>query len=98
MNTILFIIAATLFNIVTTVLIFLGFFILFFSFVRPLISEGYVIWGIPVVFVVAIVVSFFLYNGVIKLFLKKIDLNAYFIPILGVFDRKKKPTESKITP
>ncbi|GMO40181.1 MAG: hypothetical protein Ta2B_20020 [Termitinemataceae bacterium] len=84
----LFIGAATLFNIITTVLFFLLLFLLYFSFLRPFISSNYIIWGIPVIFILSILFSFFLYGRLIKIFFKKVDLNKYFDPLLGVFDRK----------
>ncbi|MDR2842446.1 MAG: leader peptide processing enzyme [Spirochaetaceae bacterium] len=89
-NTFLFLAAATLFNIITTVVFFMLLFVSFFTFVKPLIKDIFTIWGLPVIFILAILMSFFLYRILIKQFIKKVDLNKYFDPILGNFEKKEK--------
>jgi hypothetical protein len=87
-NTIIFILGATVFNILVTVI---SFFVLFFLYSRILASrlpgEAF-IWGSIFVFIGAIVLSFVVYQGLLKLLVKKIDINRYFDPI---FNRKKRP-------
>jgi predicted permease len=51
------------------------------------VSETAIGWGIPVIIIGAIVLSFFLYRFILKLIMKKIDLEKYFDPIFG---RRKK--------
>jgi hypothetical protein len=87
-NTILFIIAATGFNIVLTGLIFVLLFLFFFTVVRPFISDGYVVFGLPAVFIVSIFLSFVLYRTLLKRFMKKIDAEKVFDTS---FSFKKKP-------
>jgi hypothetical protein len=40
-------------------------------------------WGLPVMFFISIVASFFIYRWVIKLLIKKVAMEKYFDPIFG---------------
>jgi hypothetical protein len=87
-NTLLFILGATVFNILVTII---SFFVLFFLYSRVLASrlpDEAFIWGSIFVFIGAIVLSFVVYQGLLKLMIKKVDVNKYFEPI---FNRKKRP-------
>jgi hypothetical protein len=80
-NTLLFILAATIFNIVVTIA---GFFLLLLAFVKffaPLLPETASAWALPVIFIGAIVLSFVSYRLALKLLLKRIDLDKYFSPL-----------------
>ena len=85
-NTLLFILTATLFNIIVTLIAFLVLMLLYAKFIMPLLPEESQIWGFPVSFIAAIVISFFVYRFVLNLLLKKIQMEKYFDPIFG---RKK---------
>jgi hypothetical protein len=82
-NTLFFILGATLFNILMTVISFL---LLFYLYSRILVSrlpdEAFV-WGSIFVFIGAIVLSFFVYQALLKLLIKKVDIHKYFDPIFN---------------
>lgn len=86
-NTALFILGATLINMI---MIFLLFFILIFIasrlFPEPGQSTAQIIF--LVIFITSIAGSFFIYNQLIKWLTKKIDMEKYFHPIFR--PRKKK--------
>ncbi|GMO50344.1 MAG: hypothetical protein Ta2G_07790 [Termitinemataceae bacterium] len=85
----LFIAGATIVNIVITVVFFVILFLVYFSFVEPFVSESYVIWGIPIIFILAILLSFLVYGILIRTFFEKVDLRLYFDPLLGNFEPKE---------
>jgi hypothetical protein len=86
-NTLLFILAATAFNILVTIAAFLALLFLFTFIVMPRLPEpasGRVAgWAIPVIFIGAIAVSFAVYRLVLKLFMKKVNIEQHFDPIFG---------------
>jgi hypothetical protein len=87
-NTLWFILGATAFNILTTIICAVLLFVLYGQILRYFpVSEAAIGWGIPVIIIGAIVLSFFLYRFVLKLIIKKVDLEKYFDPIFG---RRKK--------
>jgi len=83
LNTFLFILGATLFNILVTVLSFLLFLIAYSRFVMPHLPEGAQAWSFPVIFIAAIAVSFVAYRAALKLLLGKIEIEKYFNPIFA---------------
>jgi amino acid transporter len=89
-NTWIFILCATVFNILLTVACFLLLFLLFFGVIVPRfnLAENVVTIGMIVVFVGAIAASFFIYKFVLSIISKKIDMEEYFDPL---FARKYKP-------
>jgi hypothetical protein len=80
-NTLLFILGATLFNILVTVAAFLLLLALYAKFLMPALPESAQAWAIPLLFIAAIVVSFVVYRFALNLLLKKIDMDRYFDPI-----------------
>jgi membrane protein implicated in regulation of membrane protease activity len=82
-NTLLFILGATVFNILVTVLCFILLLVVYAKFIMTHLPESGQSWGFPLLFIVAIVLSFLVYRLVLKLLLKKIDANKYFDPIFG---------------
>ena len=90
-NTFLFIILGTVFNIIITVLCFIVFLIIYSSALYPLLPQNSTAWVLPVIFVGSIVVSFFIYRLVIKIFVKKVDMDKHFYPIFG---QKRPPGKS----
>ena len=82
-NTTLFILGATLFTILVTVLSFLLLLVVYAKFIMRFLSEGIQAWSFPVIFIAAITVSFAVYHVVLKLILKKISMEKYFDPIFG---------------
>jgi hypothetical protein len=82
-NTLLFILGATLFNILVTVLCFGLLFFLYAKFIMSHLPEESRVWGFSLSFIAAIVASFIIYRFVLKLLLKKVDMEKYFDPIFG---------------
>jgi len=80
-NTILFVLGATLFNVLTT-LICLGLLIfIYIKFIYNLIPEQYAAWGFSIIFIASLAVSFIVYRNLLKYLMKKIDVEKYFDPI-----------------
>jgi hypothetical protein len=82
-NTLLFILGATLFNIITTVI---GFFILLQLYVKlilPHVPENGTGWGFALILIVALALSFIVYRVVLKVLIKKVDIEKYFDPLIG---------------
>ncbi|MDR1585837.1 MAG: leader peptide processing enzyme [Treponema sp.] len=82
-NTLLFILGATLFNIIVTVVFFAGLLLLYAKFLLPLIPESGRAWGFPLIFIAAIALSFLIYRFVLNLLMKKIKIEKYFDPVFG---------------
>jgi hypothetical protein len=84
-NTLFFILAATVFNILITIVAFLALLFLFTFVIMPGLPDADKAagWAIPVIFIGAIVVSFVVYRLVLKLFMKKVNVEEHFDPIFG---------------
>jgi membrane protein YdbS with pleckstrin-like domain len=76
-NTLLFVLGATVFNILVTIVLFVVLFFLCFRFLPESIASG----ALPFIFIVSLVVSFFTYNAVLKFVTTKVDMDKYFDPI-----------------
>jgi hypothetical protein len=87
-NTLLFILGATVFNVLVTVLSFFVLFFLYTRFLGSLLPEEAFAWGFVFVFIGAIALSFVIYHALLKQLLKKIPVEKYFDPIFG---RRKPP-------
>jgi uncharacterized BrkB/YihY/UPF0761 family membrane protein len=77
LNTLLFVLGATVFNILITVVLFVVLFFLCFRFMPENIASG----ALPFIFIAALVASFFIYNAVLKFVTTKVDMDKYFDPI-----------------
>jgi len=82
-NTLLFLLGGTVFNVLITVLFFLIFMAIYIRFIYPLLPEDSAAWALPVIFVVSIAVSFFVYRQAVKIIAKKVDMEKHFDPIFG---------------
>ena len=82
-NTLLFILGGTIFNILVTVLCFILLLVFYSAVLAKMLPENSGAWVMPVIFMASIIASFFLYKFVIKLIMKKIDMDKYFDPIFG---------------
>ena len=80
-NTLLFVLCATLFNIIITILGFAVLMLFYIKLIIPLLPEDVQVWGFPIIFIAAIVISFIVYRFVIKLLIKKVRVEDYFDPI-----------------
>jgi uncharacterized membrane-anchored protein len=81
-NTLLFILGATVFNVLLYVASFL-LLMLIYSRIIAFIPESAQQWGIIIVLLLPIAVSFVLYRLILKVLLKKFDVDKYFAPLFG---------------
>jgi hypothetical protein len=81
-NTMLFILGATLFNILVTVLSFVLLLFLYAK-LQPLLPKGSEMWALPILFVISMIVSFIAYRYALQFLVKRIQLDKYFEPIMG---------------
>jgi hypothetical protein len=82
-NTLLFILGATVFNILITLICFMGLLLLYAKSIMPLLPEEGRAWGFPLIFIAAIALSFLIYRFVLKQLMKKVNMEQYFDPIFG---------------
>ncbi|MDR0655047.1 MAG: leader peptide processing enzyme [Treponema sp.] len=87
-NTLLFILGATVVNIVVTIISFILLFVIYAKYLVPHMPESAAAWGFPVIFIISIALSFLLYRAILKMLLKKVDPEKYFDPLFG--RRRKK--------
>jgi hypothetical protein len=88
-NTLLFILGATLFNIIVAAVSFLILLILYGKFIFPRIPQSGYGWVFTLIFLSAIAISIFVYRAVLKYFLNKIDIEQYFDPLFVKRNIKK---------
>ena len=83
-NTLWFVLGATVFNIITTMIIFiLLFFVVYAQFLMPNLPDDAVSPALFISFFGAIVLSFILYRYILKYIMKKVDMEKHFDPIFG---------------
>ena len=92
-NTLIFILAATVFNIFITVLAFVIFLVIYTGVIYPRAPESSIAWVLPVLFLVSIIVSFLVYRLVINIIMKKVNMDKYFAPIFGANRHTPKKTD-----
>ena len=88
-NTILFVLGATLFNILISILSFAVLAFIYIKFIMAVVPEESRAWIFAIIFIAALVISFLLYRLVLKLIMKKIDINEHFDSIFGRRNIKK---------
>jgi hypothetical protein len=81
-NTLLFILGATVFNILLYIICFLLLLVIY-ARVVPLLPESVQSWGLIVILILPIVISFILYRLILKVVIKKVDIEKYFDPLFG---------------
>jgi phosphoglycerol transferase MdoB-like AlkP superfamily enzyme len=79
-NTLLFILCATLFNIIIALVSFIVFVIIYLKFQMQM-PESSRSWAFAVIFLASIGVSFLVYRIVLKHLIEKIDIEKYFDPL-----------------
>ena len=89
-NSILFILGATLINIVITLICMFILLAVYARVIVPLVPAESAGWGIPIIFISAVIISFLVYRVGVKLFMKKVDVEKNFDPL---FSRKKQPVK-----
>jgi len=95
-NTLLFILGATLFNVIVAVISFLIIFLLYARFLFPIIPESGRNWAFQLIFLAAIAVSILVYRIVLKILLNKFDVEQYFDPLFVKKNLKKKGTTKNL--
>jgi len=80
-NTLWFMLGATVFNILVTVVCFLAMLILYGRLLAPLLPPEAASLGLPIIFVGAIVLSFLVYRVVLKAIMKRVDVEKNFDPL-----------------
>jgi hypothetical protein len=81
LNTVIFILAATFFNVLIAVISFFLLFLVYVKFIANLIPEQNQSWGFILIFLFSIAVSFLVYRYLLKYLLTKVDVEKYFDPI-----------------
>jgi hypothetical protein len=82
-NTLWFILGATAFNILTTIICFILLLLVYARLLLPYLPETVGAWGFPVIFIGSIALSFVLYRFILKIVMKKVDMEKHFDPIFG---------------
>jgi hypothetical protein len=88
-NTILFILGATVFNIIITILSFLVLLIIYAKTIMRVLPENAQTWSFPFIFIAALAVAFFAYRYALRYLLKRIEIEKYFDPIFVSKHRKQ---------
>ena len=89
-NSILFILGATLFNVLIAIASFLLLFVFYANNIMMQLGETARGWGLIIIFIASIVISFIVYRVVLKFLLKKIDVDKYFDPLFVNQNMRKK--------
>jgi branched-subunit amino acid ABC-type transport system permease component len=82
-NTWLFMLGATVFNILVTIVTLLLLMAIYARFIIPILPEEVAQWGFLIIFIAAIALSFVLYRVILKYLMKRFDVEKYFDPIFG---------------
>jgi len=90
-NTFLFVMGATVFNIVVTLLTFVLLLMFYARFLTNVLPDEAHTWVLLVFFIAAIVVSFVVYRRILNKMLAKIKFEDYFDPIIVGRGRKPPP-------
>ena len=85
-NTVLFLLGATVFNLLIMFLLIVLFLVLISAVFRDSLNPNVLSVLMIVVFVGSIAASFFIYGRVVKWLSRKINMDKYFMPL---FRRKK---------
>jgi len=88
-NTLLFVLGATLFNILIIIICFAVLFYLYINLISNFMPESVNSWAFITIFIGSIVISFFAYRFAIKYILTKIDAEKYFDPLFVKKYKKK---------
>jgi len=82
MNSALFILGATVVNVIIMVGLFLLFLIIHLRFLAPLMGPDAAQLTLIGIFCAAIALTYFIYNWLMKLFASKVDMDKYFDPLV----------------
>jgi len=85
-NTVIFVIIATILCTLVTVSSFIVILVIYSTYFFSRFPEYLRPWVLPVTFIISISISFFVYRLVIKILIKKVNVEKYLEPI---FKKKK---------
>jgi hypothetical protein len=85
-NTVLFLLGATVFNLLIMFVIILLFLVLLSAIFRGSLNPNVLSVLMIVIFIGSIAASFFIYGRVVKWISRKVDMEKYFLPL---FRRRK---------
>jgi hypothetical protein len=85
-NTLLFILGATFFNVIVAIASFVLLLLLYAGVIVPLAPGAAQPWSFSLIFLASIAISIFVYRIVLKYLLTKVDVEKYFDPL---FIRRK---------
>ena len=88
-NTVIFILVATVFNIVMTMLCFLALLLIYSRLLFPILPGESLAWALPSMFILSIVACIFIYRGIVKVLVKKVEMEKYFDPIFNGRPQRK---------
>jgi hypothetical protein len=77
-NTLLFILIATAANILLALVSFFMLYLPYALWIAPRLPPSSVIWVLALLFLIALVISFIVYQALLKLFMKKVDVRKHF--------------------
>jgi len=80
-NTLLFILGATLFNIIIALISWVILTLLYVKFLMLQLPETSRSWAFAGIFLLSIGISFFVYRILLKHFINKIEIEKYFDPL-----------------
>ena len=89
LNTLLFVLGATLFNVLVAILSFIILTLLYINFLMIALPENARSWGFTIIFLVSLAISFVVYRFALKKLLEKIDVEKYFDPLFIQKNMKK---------
>jgi len=82
-NTVLFIIGATFFNIIAMVVIFFVLMVIFARFIAPSLPPGANQIILLVLFVASVATTYLIYHRLMRWLVVKYDLESYMSPLFG---------------
>jgi len=80
-NTLLFIICATLFNVIIALISFMIFTLIYIKFLMMQMPETTRSWAFAGIFLLSIGVSFLVYRILLKYLINKVEIEKYFDPL-----------------
>jgi len=89
LNTVFFILGATVFNVIVAIISFILLAIIYGRFIRDLIPEAGRHWGPNLLIIASIAISIFVYRFVLKALLARMDIEKYFDPLFVSRNMKK---------
>ena len=96
-NTVIFVAVATVLNVVLMVFFLICGYILLAKFGKPENVTANQIW-VVVIFLGSIVLSWLIYSRMVKWYMKKVNIDEKFAPLIGPKRYKKRPDDSQSNP